>query len=63
MRKFNFNNFSIAKNRSSIEPESIKPLNEAPPKHTGAYRTIISRHEAVNAKLKDEPVAVIENNN
>ena len=58
MRRFNFNNFK--KNNRAIEPEKIE---KEPVRRYSAYRTIISRHEATAARLKDEPVAVIESNN
>ncbi len=57
MRRFNFNNF---KKNSTITP---KQPEKEPVRRYSAYRTIISRHEAAAARLKDEPVAIIENNN
>lgn len=52
MRKFNFNNF---KKNDSIINEPVKP--EKP--RFSAYRTIISKHDAINKRLQDEPHAII----
>ena len=51
MRKFNFNTFK--------RENPTDKLPEAPKRKYSAYRTIISRHEAASARLKDEPVARI----
>lgn len=56
MRKFNFNNFK--KNNSVIN----EPAKLEKPRFS-AYRTIISKHDAVNMRLQDEPRAVIPSNN
>ncbi|MBR2860728.1 MAG: hypothetical protein IKB86_02695 [Clostridia bacterium] len=51
MRKFNFNAFK--------KEDPADKLPEAPKRKYSAYRTIISRHEAASARLKDEPIAII----
>ena len=51
MRKFNFNAFK--------KESQTDRLPEAPKRKYSAYRTIISRHEAASARLKDEPIARI----
>lgn len=52
MRKFNFN---------SLKKEEKPQMTETPQKpRYSAYRTIISKHEALKDKLKDEPVADIK---
>ena len=50
MRKFNFNSF---------KKEEKPQMAEQKPRYS-AYRTIISKHEALKDKLKDEPVADIK---
>ena len=57
MRRFNFNTFK--KSNDTITPEKVE---KEPVRRYSAYRTIISRHEAAAARLKDEPVAAIEPN-
>lgn len=51
MRKFNFN---------SLKKQEAPITKEEKPRYS-AYRTIISKHDAIKAKLKDEPVANIKN--
>ncbi len=52
MRKFNFNSFK--KNQAeTIVPEQKKP-------RFSAYRTIVSRHDAIRSRLQDEPIATIK---
>ena len=53
MRKFNFNSFK--KNQEVKESKQ-----ETKPRYS-AYRTIMSKHEAIALKLKDEPIANIKN--
>lgn len=53
MRKFNFNSFK--KN----QPSAIEEKQPTKPRFS-AYRTILSRHDAVASRLKDEPVAIIQ---
>ncbi len=50
MRKFNFNSF---------KKQEAPVIKEEKPRYS-AYRTIISRHNAVKERLKDEPVANIK---
>jgi hypothetical protein len=52
MRKFNFNSFK--------KNQEVKEKQESKPRYS-AYRTIMSKHEAIALKLKDEPVANIKN--
>lgn len=55
MRKFNFNSFGEKdKNTVFEEPACPKP-------RYSAYRTVISKHDSVAEKLKNEPSAVIKN--
>ena len=54
MRKFNFNSF---KKNQDVSPVQTK--EEQKPRFS-AYRTIISRHDAINSRLKDEPVSPIK---
>ncbi len=55
MRKFNFNSF-----KKEEKPQATNtPQSPQKPRYS-AYRTIISRHEALKEKLKDEPVADIK---
>ena len=49
MRKFNFNSF-----RKKTEAQK-------PEQRFSAYRTVISRHQAVQERLKDEPLTALEN--
>ena len=56
MRKFTFNTFR------KDEPSEIREKPATQPSPTpgfGAYRTIISRHEAMAERLKNEPSAPI----
>ncbi len=54
MRKFNFNSFKKGQDTPTVQTkESQKP-------RFSAYRTIISRHDAINSRLKDEPVSPIK---
>lgn len=54
MRKFNFNSF-----RKGEKPQEATAQAPQRPRYS-AYRTIISKHEALKEKLKDEPVADIK---
>ncbi len=51
MRKFNFNSFKKQETPAKQTPQK--------PRYS-AYRTIISRHDAIKAKLQDEPIANIK---
>lgn len=52
MRKFNFNTF-----RKDEQPAGIRnePQQPSPSPGFSAYRTILSRHEAMAERLKNEP--------
>ncbi len=56
MRKFNFNSF-----KKNQDPPTA-PNQETQKPRFSAYRTIISRHDAANSRLKDEPVSPIKSN-
>ena len=55
MRKFNFNSFG-EKDKPAFQEDTAcqKP-------RYSAYRTVISKHDSVAEKLKNEPSAVIKN--
>lgn len=55
MRKFGFNSFGNVNNVTTENPETQKP-------RYSAYRTVISKHDLLAEKLKNEPSAVIKTN-
>lgn len=53
MRKFNFNKFK--------KEEALNEPMPSPKPRFSAYRTIITRHDQLKERLKDEPSEIIKN--